>query len=163
MDIERLLRDDEPAILDEAWPAMARLEHYRRDGAEIGRARLEELCRLVARAVGSRDLDDLVAHARSVARERFEAGYALAELQAAFTGLGEAIGRRAAARLPAEEQAWALGLVGTALEHGKEALGRAWVRLALGARAPALDLTSLFQGGDGTGPRARPEEMVFPV
>src|SRR5512139_909639 len=80
--IEDLLRDDEPAILDEAAPTIERLTHYHRDGAEATRLRVEALYRHVARAVRARDLDDLLAHAARVARERFEAGFDLAEVQA---------------------------------------------------------------------------------
>ncbi len=59
MNIEELLRDDEPAILEEAWPAIATIEHYRRDGADRTRRRVQALYRHAARAVCARDLDDL--------------------------------------------------------------------------------------------------------
>ena len=45
MTMEDLLRDEEAAILEEAALGVARLEHYRRDGAQATRGRLELLYR----------------------------------------------------------------------------------------------------------------------
>jgi len=159
--IEQLLREDEPAILDEAAPTIARLAHYRRDGAEATRLRIEALVRHVARAVRARDLDDLLVHAARIARERFAAGFDLAEVEAAFSMLEDAISRRALAKLPAGELAWGLGLVGTALAHARDELGRTFVSLAPAARPGSLDLTALFNVSES---RGRPvEELVYPV
>jgi len=161
--IEDLLRDDEPAILDEAWSRVARLEHYRRDGEDATRRRLEALYRRIVRAVRARDLDDLLAHAERIARERFAAGFGLAEVHDAFSALETAIWHRAAGRLPLEEQAWGLALVTTALAHGKEALGRAFVSLAPSGHAPSLDLTPVFKRTRRAGPERSAEDFVYPV
>ncbi len=159
--IDDLLRDDEPAILDEAAPTIARLEHYRRDGTAATRRRVEALYRHVARAVRARDLDDLLSHATRIARERFEAGFERSEVEAAFEMLEDAISRRALARLAHAELAWGLGLVGTALAHARKELGRTYVSLAPAARPGSMDLTSVFQRSE---PRGRPaEELVYPV
>jgi hypothetical protein len=161
MKIEDLLRDDEPAILDEAVPAATQLSHYRRDGVEATRRRVQALNRAVARAVRARDLDDLLAHAARVARERFLGGYDRAEVEAAFATLEEAIERRALSRLPKDELAWGLGLVATALGHARAELGRTFASLSHAARPGAVDLTALFRRSDGGG---RPvEELVYPV
>jgi hypothetical protein len=160
MRIEDLLRDDEASILDEAWHAVARLEHYHRDGDEETRRRVKALYAHVVRAVSTRDLRGLLAHATRVARERAAAGYDFSEVQAAFAILEEAIRRDALERLPESEQAWGLGLVGTALAHGKDALGKTYA--ALSPRPPALDLTSLFSNADALEQRPA-EDLVFPV
>src|SRR6516165_9720753 len=89
MKIEELLRDDERAILDEAVRATALLSHYRRDGEEATRRRVQALYRAVARAVSARDLDDLLVHAGRIARERFLSGFERAEVEAAFATLEE--------------------------------------------------------------------------
>jgi hypothetical protein len=163
MDIVEMLRDDEEAILAEALPAVAWLRHYGRDGAETARERLEALYRLVERAVRDRDLEELLAHARAVARERFEAGYDRVEVVAAFSALEEAICHQALRRLPAEEQAWALGLVGTALAHAKDALARAFASLGQGSRPAYTDMTRIFRGAEA-GRRDRfAEDLVYPV
>jgi hypothetical protein len=160
MDILDLLRDDEAAILAEAVPAVAWLEHYGRDGGEKARERLVALHRLVESAIRDRDLEGLLAHARCIAEERHAAGYDRAEVQAAFSALEEAIWHRALVRLPPQERTWALGLVGTALAHAKGALSHAFE--ALGHGAPAfVDLTPIFRGADA---RSRPaEDFVHPV
>ena len=97
--IDDLLRDEEPAILEEARTRVAQLEHYHRDGDGKTVERLEALYRRLARALRTRDLDELLAHAERVARERCAAGFDLAEVHAAFSALEEAIWRRAADRL----------------------------------------------------------------
>jgi hypothetical protein len=159
--IEQLLREDEPAILDEAAPTIAQLAHYRRDGAEATRRRVEALFRHVAAAVRARDLDDLLVHASRIAQERFAAGFDLGEVEAAFSMLEEAISRRALAKLPGAELAWGLGLVGTALAHARGELGRTFASLAPAAGPGTVDLTALFKRSEALG---RPvEELVYPV
>lgn len=161
MKIEDLLRDDEPAILDEATPTIAQLAHYRRDGGEATRRRVAALYRHVTRAVRAKDLDDLLAHATRIARERFEGGFDLTEVEAAFTTLEEAISRRALSRMSHDDLAWGLALVSTALAHARSELGRTFTTLAHGARPGALDLTAVFKRSETAG---RPlEELVYPV
>ena len=163
MDVVEMLREDEDAILAEAVPAVTWLRHYGAEGEETARERLQALYRLVERAVADRDLDDLLAHARRVARERFEAGYDRAEVLSAFSALEEAIWHQALLRLPDGERTWALGLVGTALSHAKEALARAFASLAHGPQAPYVDMSRIFRGADaGRRDRFR-EDMVYPV
>jgi hypothetical protein len=162
--IEDLLREDEPAILEHARARVARLEHYHRDGDEATRERLDGLYRRLARAIRTRDLDELLAHAERVARERQAAGFDLAEVHAAFSALEEAIWRRAADRLTLDEQAWGLALVTTALAHAKEALGRAYLAAAPSGHAPSVDLTPVFRrSGRRAAPERRAEEFVYPV
>jgi hypothetical protein len=162
--IEDLLREDEAAILQEAHSRVARLEHYRRDGDGPTRERLAALYRRLARAVRTRDLDELLSHAERVARERHEAEFDLAEVHAAFSALEEAIWRRAPMRLSLDEQAWGLALVTTALAHAKEALGHAYLAASPSGHAPSVDLTPVFRRSArrGTAER-RAEEYVYPV
>ncbi len=158
--IEELLRSERQDILEEAEGAVARLEHYRRDGERATRRRLEALYREVAAAVERRDLTGIVAHASGVARERFETGFEYPEIFAAFSSVETAIRRRVLHALPPDERALGLGLVGTAFAHGKAALGRTFASLA---SAPALDLTPLFRGADSASDESPPSESVHPV
>jgi hypothetical protein len=48
--------------------------------------------------------------------------------------------------MPAEDQAEALGLVGTVLGCGKDLLARQYVSLATKTHTPSLDLHALFAG-----------------
>jgi len=146
MDIHDLLREEKPVILEDAWRSVVRLTHYERDGEEATRQRLETLYDRVASAIYMRDLSDLLDYAERIARQRFDSGFDLCEIQTAFFMLEEAIWRRALVRIPAGDLAESLGLVATAIGRGKDALGRVYVSLASHAQAPSLDLTCLFKG-----------------
>lgn len=146
MDVHDLLAEERARIVDDAQRSVAGLTHYRRDGQESTRHRFEALYDLVARAVQMRDLGDLLDHAERIARERFEAGFDLSEVQTAYLVLEDAIARRAVARLAPEQLAEALGLVGTALRRGKDAFARAYLSLASRSRVPSLDLSGWFEG-----------------
>jgi len=160
--ILELLRSDEKAILEEALPAVGWLDHYGRDGEERTRERLAALYRLVEEAVRTRDLEKLLAHARSVAAERYAAGYEHGEVRSAFSALEQAIWHRAFSWLPPSEWPFGLGLVGTALDHAREALAQAFDS-ARGTGPRYVDMTALFRGVEAPA-RARPiEELVHPV
>ena len=160
MGIEELLRIDEAAILEEACRAVTRLEHYRRDGEDTTRWRLQVLYRRVVDAVITRDLAPQRRHLAQVARERHHAGFDLAEVHAAFAALQDAIWRRALAGLEPDELAWGFGLVATALAHGRDTLERTFESLAR-PEAP-IDLTPLFLGAEPASV-ARADELVYPV
>jgi hypothetical protein len=162
MDILELLTEDEDAIVAEAHSAVSWLEHYERDGEELTRGRLRALCRLVAGAIRTQDLEGLVAHARRIARERHAAGYDRAEVVDAFSAVEQAIWHRTLLGMPAADRTWALGLVGTALGHAKEALARAFVEAGRGAIPAFVDLSPLFRGA-ASGTRGYDEELVHPV
>ncbi|HTP30124.1 MAG TPA: hypothetical protein VMK12_31265, partial [Anaeromyxobacteraceae bacterium] len=125
--------------------------HYERDGEQVTRSRLEALYDKLAEAVCSRDLTELGQYAGHIGLERFKAGFDLSEVQSAFNMIEEAIWRRALERLPPGELPEGLGLVVTALAHGKNALGRAFVSMASQTPTPTLDLRSLFKGATGNG------------
>ena len=148
MNLQAFLREGRQEILAEAVDSVrrARLEHYEQAGPERIRQRLDDLLGLVIGAVGERNLAPIVAHANAVATERFEAGVDLAEIQTAFNVLEEVIWWRILKRLPAAEQAEALGLVGTVLGTGKDILARKYVSMATRTRTPSLNLQALFSG-----------------
>ena len=146
MDLLQLLREDKSEVLEDAWRSVAKLTHYQRDGAKATRQRLDTLYDQVADAIRMRDLGDLLDYAEQIARQRFEAGYDLFEVQTAFFMLEEAIWRRVLLRIPPADLAESLGLVATVLGRGKDAFGRAYVSLATSERAPSFDLSRLFKG-----------------
>jgi hypothetical protein len=100
-------------------------------------------------AVSRRDLSPVIAYACAVARERFDAGYDLSEVQTAFSALEAATWSRIIADFEADDLAEALGLVSTVFGAAKDALGRQYVSLATRTRAPSLDMRALFEGTDG--------------
>jgi hypothetical protein len=132
----------------EAALARAHARHYEAAGeAEVHR-RLELLVDRLLRSLGERDLGPMIAYAQELAEERFNAGYDLVEVQAAFNALEEATWQRVLAKLEPTEFADALGLVSTILGAGKDALARRYVSLAGHSHAPSLDLRALFAGTD---------------
>ena len=151
MDINQLLHDQSSEVLSEAEAAIARarLAHYEKSGAEHTHQRLKALYTLTARAVKEKNLGPMVAHAETIARERFEAGFDLSEVQTAFNVLEEAIWVRILKNISPNELAEALGLISTVLGAGKDALARTYVSLASKTKAPSLNLQSLFAGTQG--------------
>lgn len=151
MNLHSFLRDSREDLLAEAVASVrrARLEHYEKAGTDRIRERLDDLLSLTITAVADRSLAPMVAHADAVALERFQGGVDLAEVQTAFNVLEEAVWLKILKSLPAEEQAEALGLVGTVLGAGKDALARKYVSLATRTRTPSLDLQALFSGTGG--------------
>ncbi len=146
MDLLEVLREDKAEILEHARRSVARLTSYERDGAKSTRQRLETLYDQVAAAVRKRDLGDLLDYAEQIAKQRFDAGYDLSEVQVAFFSLEEAIWGRILARVPPANLAESLGLVATVIGRGKDAFGRAYVSLTTSERAPSFDLSRLFRG-----------------
>jgi hypothetical protein len=100
VDTTQFLTHEREAILDEAEAALARMHyrHYESAGAsEVGER--EALYDRLLDALRTRDLGPIVAHAEQVAEERFNAGYDLSEVQAAFNTLEEATWSRVFAEL----------------------------------------------------------------
>lgn len=124
----------------------ARLPHYAQSGEESTRARLDALYELLLNCLRDKTLIPIINHGERVARERFEAGFGLGEVQAAFNVLEEALWKFIVRELHPDELAEALGSVGTILGAGKDALARTYVSLATGSQAPSLDLEELFKG-----------------
>ncbi len=138
-------RDD---VLEAASASLARghLAHYEASGSEESGRRLTDLFDLVVECLAKRTLDPITEYANSVAEERFNAGFSIAEVQTAFNVLEEAIWRVVIAPLPTDELLDSAGLIGTVLGTGKDALARSWVALATSEHVPSLDLTALFEG-----------------
>ena len=151
MNMHSFLRESRQEILAEAVASVkrARLEHYEKAGTDQIRQRLDDLLSLTISSVADRNLAPMLAHANAVARERFEGGVDLSEVQTAFNILEEVIWLRILKDLPSAEQAEALGLVGTVLGAGKDALARKYVSLATQTRTPSLNLQALFSGTEG--------------
>jgi hypothetical protein len=151
MDLHTLLHDRSAEILADAEEALkrARLHSYETAGMENTHQRLKALFVLTARAAKERNLGPMIAHADTIARERFEAGYDLWEVQTAFNVLEEAIWVRVLKDLPPTDFAEALGLVSTVLGVGKDTLARRYVSLASKTHVPTLNLQSLFTGTVG--------------
>jgi hypothetical protein len=152
MNLHEFLHDRTTEVLTEATEAVSRahLRHYEKAGTEHIHQRLRALYVLTVRAVKERNLGPMIAHADGIARERFNAGYDLWEVQTAFNVLEEIIWGKILKQFPPEELAEALGLVSTVLGTGKDMLARRYVSLASKMKAPSLNLQSLFTGTEGS-------------
>ncbi len=151
MELMKLLRDSSDEILTAASEAVERshLRNYERAGKDQTHQRLKALYVLTSRAVKERNLGPMIPYAENVAHERFAAGFDLSEVQTAFNVLEEAIWTRIVKSVPPAEYGEALGLVGTVLGAGKDALARTYVTLASKTRTRSLNLQSLFSGTEG--------------
>jgi hypothetical protein len=150
MSLHEYLHAHADEIINGAVASMRKshLRHYEAAGEEHIHQRIKALFTLTARGVKERNLGPMVAHAGTIAVERFNAGYDLWEVQTAFNVLEETLWQQILKGIPADQYAEALGLVSTVIGAGKDALARSYVSLASKSRAPSLNLESLFTGGE---------------
>jgi hypothetical protein len=150
MPVEDLLTQERSEVLEEAYVALERSRsvHYRHAGEAFTRERLAELFDLVVTALRDRELEPVGRYCEAVAEQRFQAGFGIAEVQTAFNVVEEAMWRHVVGGVPPDELAEDVGLLGTILGFGKDALARTYVSLASHRRVPSLDLSALFQGAE---------------
>jgi len=143
-----LLRADRERIVAQALTAVVHIQprHYGSVGTDETRRRLALVYDRVADAAAYRQLGPIVEDARRLAEERYRGGYALAEVQAAFNALEEALWYRVVESLPPEELAEALTLVSSIFGVAKDTLACAYVAAAARASSPSLDVGSLSAG-----------------
>lgn len=148
MTLHDLLHAHSKQIIDESVESLHRshLSNYEKAGANTAHHRIVALYALTTRAVQERNVGPMIAHADTIAQERFKQGFDLSEVQTAFNVLEEVVWRYIIKEMAPSEQAEALGLVGTVLGAGKDALARGYVSLASKTKAPSLNLQSLFAG-----------------
>src|SRR5450759_4456501 len=142
MDLNDLLLEAEPGVLDEAYSALhrAHVTHYELAGESFTRQALANLFGLVVDAIRNRDL------AEGSAVDRFNHCYDISEVQMAFNSLEDAMWRRVVSAEPPGDLAEAIGLLSTVLGYGKDAVARRYLSLACQRHVPSLDLSALFAG-----------------
>jgi hypothetical protein len=147
----QLLRRHRTTIVEHAVAAVRRGAgpHDRAAGPALVRQRAEELLDQAIDAVETCQLGPLLAYARRVAVDRFQRGYELDEVQAAWNALEDAVWRELAARSRPRELEEALALITTVFGAAKDALASEYVRRAASAQAPSLDLRALAGGAGG--------------
>jgi hypothetical protein len=146
-----LLHTRSKQIIDEATETLqrSRLSSYQQTGKERTHHRLMALYVLTTRAVQEHNIGPMLAHATTVAQERFNQGFDLSEVQTAFNVLEEIIWRQIVKEMEQDALGEALGLVSTVLGAGKDALAREYVSLASKTKAPSMNMQSLFAGIEG--------------
>jgi hypothetical protein len=147
MELDALLLEAEPDVLDEAYSSLhhSHVTHYELAGEQFTRQALADLFALVVTAIRSRDLARMSAYSEKIAVQRFNDGYDISEVQMAFNSLEEAMWRRVVSAHP-DDLAEAIGLLSTVLGYGKDAVARKYLSLACKRHVPSLDLSALFAG-----------------
>ena len=148
MDLIETIDANRAALIEKAASSVERahLGHYDSAGPCTVRGRLEALLDRLLESLRTRELEPIVEHARAIARERFESGCDLAEVQVAMRALEEALWQHVFAVCPADAVERPLALVTTPLSAARDALARTYVALAQANHAPVVDVGSLFSG-----------------
>jgi hypothetical protein len=151
MSVDVVLTDAASQIVDEAYETLhpQAHPHYAALGERLTRQYLADLFVQVVNGVTHREAVHLVQHAEVMAEERFLAGFDLAEVQAAFNALEQAMWRRITTAEHGPELLATVGILSSVLGAGKDALARAYVRLASARHAPHVDVQALYQGTEG--------------
>ena len=152
--LPELLAESTDAVIADAQRILesCHLRHYERQVPADNRARLRALFSLAMQCLRRRQLAPIQAYARTVAHERFRAGYDIGEVQTAMNALEEAVWKLILRRSERLDLAHCLGSITTVLGAAKDVLARAYVSLARGTDAPMLNLRAVFDGPGGNGP-----------
>jgi hypothetical protein len=148
MDLAALLLESQSSILEASYTTLERshVHHYEAAGETFTRQRLEELFGLVVSAIRDRDLAGVSAYSDKIAEERFNQGFDIGEVQAAFNALEQSMWHHVVTTAKPDDLVEATGLLSTVLGYGKDALARKYVSLATHSHVPSLDLSALFGG-----------------
>jgi hypothetical protein len=148
MDLSAMLTEATPGVLEEAYVALHRrhVTHYELAGETFTRQALSDLFDLVVTAIRTRDLVPMSAYSEMIARERFNNGFDISEVQMAFNSLEEAMWHRVVSAEPLDDIAEAVGLLSTVLGFGKDAVACKYLSLACRRHVPSLDMSALFAG-----------------
>jgi hypothetical protein len=163
MSVDVVLSDAADEIVDEAYGELhpSLHPHYHALGEDLTRGYLNDLFVLVVEGVAGREAVHMVQHAERIAEERFHAGFDLAEVQAAFNALEQAMWKRVAVGEDPGSLLASVGVLSAVLGAGKDALARTWVRLASTRHAPHVDIQALYAGTEGAA-SARAVTMIHP-
>jgi hypothetical protein len=151
MSVDVVLSVAADEIVDEAYGELhpSVHPHYHAMGEAETRQYLTRLFALVVQGVEAREAVHMVQHAEEIAEERFHAGFDLAEVQAAFNALEQAMWRRVVAVEDPSELLASVGVLSSILGAGKDALARVYVNLASYRHAPHVDVEALYGGTEG--------------
>jgi len=148
MKLHEILINNQTDIINEAFTSLQRshLKHYDTSRADDNWQRLAKLFDLTLNGIKTRSLIDMVTYSEKIAKERYESGFNLHEVHTAYNVLEESIWKAIVKEVDSTELAESLGLIGTVLGTGKEALAIAYVSLASKQKVKSLNLTQLFKG-----------------
>lgn len=148
MKLHVILINNQTDIINEAFTSLQRshLKHYDTSRADDNWQRLAKLFDLTLNGIKTRSLIEMVTYSEKIAKERYQSGFNLHEVHTAYNVLEESIWKAIVKEVDPTELAESLGLIGTVLGTGKEALAIAYVSLASKQKVKSLNLTQLFKG-----------------
>lgn len=148
MKLDEILVNNQTDIINEAFTSLQRshLKHYDTSRADENWQRLAKLFDLTLNGIKTRSLIEMVTYSEKIAKERYESGFDLHEVHTAYNVLEESIWKVIIKEVDQTDLAESLGLIGTILGTGKEALAISYVSLASKQKVKSLNLTQLFKG-----------------
>ncbi len=148
MNILECLHQNQTEIIRTAFDSLLRsnLKHYSTASANANWERIEKLFDLTFSCIKEKSLVELIEYSEKIATERYNAGYDLHEVHAAYNVLEEAIWGIIINNLDPKDYGQALGLASTVLGAGKETLALTYISLTGKKRPESLDLSELFKG-----------------
>lgn len=148
MNILECLHQNQTDIIRTAFDSLLRsnLKHYSLSGANANWKRIEKLFDLTFICIKEKSLVEIIEYSENIAIERYDQGFDLHEVHAAYNVLEEAIWGIILKMLDPKEFGQALGLVSTVLGAGKETLALTYISLTGKKRPESLDLSELFKG-----------------
>jgi len=146
----QFLKDNSSTIINEATEIVTslKLKGYTRVGKERTKQKLEELLKKIMTCIKKRSLMPIISYTDKIAKERFNSGYDLYEVQSAINSLELVIWNKIFQQVPPENLAQVLGTISTVIGASKDNLARMYVSLATNTKKPTLNLTSLFEGSE---------------
>ena len=148
MELDTTLREARDEVIEDAYAGLqtSTHAHYERAGEAFTRARLAELFDLVVDAIATKELAALSRQSETIASERFNSGFDISEVQAAFNSLEVAMWRRVVASTSLDDLAESIGLLSTVMGFAKDTLARKYISLASNRHVQSLDMSALFGG-----------------
>lgn len=148
MDTIKLLEDNIESIVDEAFESIepVKLQGYTKVGETRTKNKLRKLLNETIRCIKEKSLIPMVEYTTEMAKERYNAGYDLYEVQTAINALEEAIWKKIFKEMKPEQYSEALGLTSTVLGAGKDNLATTYVELASKTKSKTINLQELFNG-----------------
>jgi hypothetical protein len=150
MNALQFLKDHSNSIVAEATELVTslQLKGYTRVGKERTKQKLEELLKKIITCLKKRSLIPIITYTDKIARERYNSGYNLYEVQSAINSLELVIWNKIFKEVPPANLAQVLGTISTVIGAGKDNLARMYVALAANIKKPTLNLSSLFEGSE---------------
>jgi hypothetical protein len=124
--------------------------HYGVVGAAVTRQHLRALAQQVVAALENHEAVHVVRDAERIAAERFDSGYRVAEVQAAFNAVEQAMWARVLEEEDHQDVLATLVQLSSVFGAGKDALARTWVDLVARRHRPPIDLPALVEGNECT-------------